>query len=47
VIIVTHDPRVSAATTRTLRVDDGTLFDEKPGTSETPPRTTDAAEAPP
>jgi putative ABC transport system ATP-binding protein len=32
VLIVTHDPRISAATTRTLRVDDGTLFDEKPGT---------------
>ncbi len=29
VMIVTHDPRISAATTRTLRVDDGTIFDER------------------
>ncbi|MBL8947826.1 MAG: ABC transporter ATP-binding protein [Myxococcales bacterium] len=28
VMIVTHDPRISAATTRTLRVEDGNLFDE-------------------
>jgi putative ABC transport system ATP-binding protein len=34
VMIVTHDPRISAATTRTLRVDDGTIFDEKKGSDE-------------
>ena len=28
VIIVTHDPKISAATKRRLRVDDGNLFDE-------------------
>jgi ABC-type lipoprotein export system ATPase subunit len=31
VVIVTHDPRISQATDRTIRVEDGQLFEEPRG----------------
>jgi ABC-type lipoprotein export system ATPase subunit len=47
VLIVTHDPRISQATDRTIRVEDGQLFDEpRGGFRREPPEVPTAVDAP-